>query len=175
MLGADDPDETDGDPGEREDEDSTALDGLPALPGDEEADNAGNSEYVLRVRASDPSTASAVVNVIVRITEVNEPPAFPYAAPTLLTVVENEDPPVITVGHGGDPINEPPAYAVTDPDGSADGPDPAAYTYSASGADGDDFDIDDGILTFKEGHEPDFEDQSSYSITIVARSARRGP
>ena len=174
VLGADDPDETDGDPGEREDEDSTALDGLPALPGDEEADNAGNSEYVLRVRASDPSTASAVVNVIVRITEVNEPPAFPYAAPTLLTVVENEDPPVITVGHGGDPINEPPAYAVTDPDGSADGPDPAAYTYSVSGADGDDFDIDDGILTFKEGHEPDFEDQSSYSITIVARSGGEG-
>ena len=34
----------------------------------------GNSEYVLRVRVSDPSTASATVNVIVRVTNVNEPP-----------------------------------------------------------------------------------------------------
>ena len=39
-----------------------------------------------------------------------------------------------------------------------------------SGADGDDFDIENGILTFKTGHEPDFEDQSSYSITVVAHS-----
>ena len=39
-----------------------------------------------------------------------------------------------------------------------------------SGADGDDFDIENGILTFVAGHEPDFEDQSSYSITVVAHS-----
>ena len=56
-------------------------------------DDANNSEYLLRVRASDPSTAFAVVNVIVRITEVNEPPAFPDDAPTLLSVVENVVPP----------------------------------------------------------------------------------
>ena len=62
------------DPGETEDEDSTALTGVPALPEDEEAGVAGNSEYVLRVRVSDPSTASATVNIIVRITEVNDPP-----------------------------------------------------------------------------------------------------
>ena len=36
VLGADDPDETDDDPGEREDEDSTDLTGLPALPSDED-------------------------------------------------------------------------------------------------------------------------------------------
>ena len=35
---------------------------------------ADNSEYVLRVRVSDPSTASATVNVIVRVTDVNEAP-----------------------------------------------------------------------------------------------------
>ena len=178
VLGADDPDETDDDPGEREDEVWTTPTGAPELPGDssdpEWPGAAGNSRYILRVRASDPSTASVTVNVIVTITEVNEPPAFPDDAPTLLTVVENEDPPVITVGHGGDPIDEPPAYAVTDPDGSADGPDPTAYTYSVSGADGDDFDIADGILAFKTDHEPDFEDQSSYSITIVARSGGEG-
>ena len=188
----DDPDEPECDlgegkagPGEREDEDSTALVGGPALPPGE-ADECGNSEYVLRVRASDPSTASATVNVIVRVTEVNEAPAFPEDAPTLLSVVEvvevvqvvedaAEPPagPVITVEHDGSPIDDPPAYAVTDQDGVVTGPegyDDTTYTYSVSGADGDDFDIENGILTFKTGREPDFEDQSSYSITVVAHS-----
>ena len=166
------------DPGETEDEDSTALTGLPALPGDEDADEEHNSEYVLRVRASDPSTASATVNVIVRVTEVNEAPAFDEDAPTLLSVVEttalsDTDPPVIRVGHNGVPIDDPPAYAVTDQDGSVTGPDgydDTAYTYSVSGPGGDDFVFDGGILSFKPGHEPDFEDQSSYSITLVAYS-----
>ena len=31
-----------------------------------------------------------------------------------------------------------------------------------------------GILSFKAGHEPDFEEQSSYSIAVVARSGK-GP
>ena len=40
-----------------------------------------------------------------------------------------------------------------------------------SGIDSDDFTFDNsGKLTFAAGHEPDFEDQSSYSITIVAHS-----
>ena len=60
------------DPEEIEDEDSTALPGAPALPEGEDAGDADNSEYVLRVRASDPSTAEAIVNVIVTVTEVNE-------------------------------------------------------------------------------------------------------
>ena len=66
-----------------------------------------------------------------------------------------------------------PAYAVTDQDGSVTGPDgydDTAYTYSVSGPGGDDFVFDGGILSFKPGHEPDFEDQSSYSITLVAYS-----
>ena len=166
VLGAD-PDET-------EDEGPTGLTGDPALPPDENAAQEGNSEYVLRVRASDPSTAFAVVNVIVTITEVNEPPSFDSDAPTLLTVEENpEGLPVITVGHGGVRIDSPPAYAATDQDGVVTGPEgynDTTYTYSVSGEDGDDFDIEDGILTFKEGHEPDFEDQSSYSITVEAHS-----
>ena len=186
VLGADpgkredDPDERECDlgegeagPGEREDEDSTALVGGPALPPGE-ADECGNSEYVLRVRVSDPSTASVTVNVIVTVTEVNEPPAFSDVVPTLLSVVEkvDEDPPDIKIEHSGASIDAD-TYAVTDQDGSADGPegyDPTIYTYTVSGADGDDFDIENGILTFKTGHEPDFEDQSSYSITVEAHS-----
>ena len=185
VLGADpgkredDPDERECDlgegeagPGEREDEDSTALVGGPALPPGE-ADECGNSEYVLRVRVSDPSTASATVNVIVTVTEVNEPPAFDDGAPTLLSVVENVDPPVIRVGHSVVLIDAG-TYAVTDQDGEVtgtDGYDDTNYTYTVSGADGDDFVFNtDNVLTFMTGHEPDFEDQSSYSITVVAHS-----
>ena len=163
------------DPGETEDEDSTALTGDPALPSDEDADEADNSEYVLRVRASDPSTASATVNVVVRVTEENEPPAFDDDAPTLLSVVEkvDEDTPDITVGHDGDPIDAS-TYTVIDQDGVVTGPDgydDTTYEYSVSGIDSDDFTFDNsGKLTFEAGHEPDFEDQSSYSITIVAHS-----
>ena len=64
-------------------------------------------------------------------------------------------------------------YAVTDQDGSVTGPDgydDTTYTYSVSGADRDALAFDSGILTFRTGHEPDFEDQSSYSITVVAHS-----
>ena len=161
------------DPGETEDEDSTALTGAAALPDYEDADDADNSEYVLMVRVSDPSIASATVNVIVKVTEVNEAPAFDDDAPTLLSVVENADPPVITVGHRGLPIDAD-TYAVTDQDGSVTGPDgydDTTYTYSVLGADSDDFAFDPtGKLTFITGHEPDFEDQSSYSITVVAHS-----
>ena len=104
------------------------------------------------------------MNVIVRVTEVNEPPAFDDA-PTLLSVVENEG----LAGHQGwahGPLIDASTYAVTDQDGA----DTTTYTYSVSGADGEDFAFENGILTFKTGHEPDFEDQSSYSITVVAHS-----
>ena len=166
------------DPGETEDEDSTTLAGAPALPGDEDAGGQDSGEYVLRVRVSDPSTASATVNVIVRVTEVNEPPAFDEDAPTLLSVVEKADPPVITVEHGGAHLDDD-TYAVTDQDGSVTGPggyDDTAYTYSLSGADRGHFAIDSatGVLSFRAGHEPDYEEQTSYSITVVARSGE-GP
>ena len=124
------------------------------------------------MRASDPSTASATVNVIVRVTEVNEAPAFDDDAPTLLSVVENADPPVITFGDDDSPVDAN-TFAVTDQDGSVTGPDgydDTTYTYSVLGADRDALAFDSGILTFRTGHEPDFEDQSSYSITVVARS-----
>ena len=165
------------DPDETEDEDSTALAGDPRLPEGEDAGDAGNGEYVLRVRASDPSIASATVNVIVTVTEVNEAPAFDEKAPRVLRVRENEDPPVLMVGHGNVPVDAG-TYAVTDQDGRVSGPggyDDTTYTYSVSGADGDDLAFDStGILGFVAGHQPDFEDRSSYSITVVARSGE-GP
>ena len=170
------------DPDETEDEDSTALTGGPALPEDENAGVAGNSEYVLRVRVSDPSTASAIVNVIVTVANVNEAPEFDEDVPTLLRVEENQknennqevNPPVITLEDGETPLEDR-AYAVTDEDGVTTGPDAyddTSYTYSLSGADRIFFTLDRtaGTLGFRSGHRPDFEYRSSYSITITARS-----
>ena len=172
VLGADGSEREEDD--ERVDEDSTSLTGSPALPQGEDAGLARNSQYVLRVRVSDPSTASATVNVIVTVTEVNEPPAFSDVVPTLLSVVEkvDEDPPDIKIEHSGASIDAD-TYAVTDQDGSVsdpDGYDDTTYTYSVSGADGDDFSFNSGTLAFITDHEPDFEDQSSYSITVEAHS-----
>ena len=174
VLGADAREHLD-DPSEREDEDSTGLTGSPALPTQEEADDEDNSEYVLRVRVSDPSTASATVNVIVTVTNVNEPPHFvDEAPPTVLRVSENADPPDITFGDDDSPVDED-TFAVTDQDGRVGDPHPYddtadTHMYSVTGADSDVLAFDEGVLGFREGHEPDYEERSSYSITITARS-----
>ena len=163
------------DPGETEDEVSTnaELDGDPRLPDGEDAGEADNSKYVLRVRVTDPSTASATVNVIVTVSEVNEAPHFDVDAPTLLSVTENEDPPVFVIEHDNTEVGAD-TYAVTDQDGivvGEDGSDDTIYTYSVSGPDSEFLAIDaTGNLSFREGHEPDFEDRSSYSITVEAHS-----
>ena len=70
----------------------------------EDAGDAANGEYVLRVRMSDPSTVTATVNVIVTVIGVNEPPEFGEDVPTLLRVRENADPPVITFGNADTPV-----------------------------------------------------------------------
>ena len=140
------------DAGEPEDKDTTSLTGGPALPVDEDAGVAGNSEYVLRVRVSDPSTASATVNVIVRVTNVNEAPAFGEDVPTVLRVRENADAPVITFGDDDSPVDAD-TFAVTDQDGAD-----TTHAYSVTGDDREvlAFDSSD-ILGFMAGHEPDFE------------------
>ena len=140
------------DAGEREDEDPTSL----------------HSEYVLRVRVSDPSSASATVNVIVRVTNVNEPPAFDEDVPTVLRVREITDlaestaQPVIMFGDDDNAKT----FAVTDQDAND-----TTFSYSVTGDDREvlAFDSDD-VLRFKPDHKPDFEDQSTYSITVVAHS-----
>ena len=163
------------DVGEREDEDSTSLSGGPELP-DEDAGVAGNGKYVLRVKVSDPSTASATVNVVVTVTGVNEAPRFDadpsrdgiQKPPAELSVTEGDadktlragTPPVALQGS---------TYAVTDEDAEDDPPQTGAY--SLEGADRDSFLISgQGSLSIADSHTPDFERQSSYSITIVARS-----
>ena len=80
----------------------------------EDADN--NSEYELLVKVSDPSTASATVNVIVTVDNINEPPEFDEDAPAVLKVRENADPLVITIGDSDTPVAAA-TFAVTDQDG----------------------------------------------------------
>ena len=151
---------------EQEDVNSADLPGDPMLP---ERENAGgsevpeaqrNSKYVLRVKVSDPSTASATVNVIVTVTNVNEAPEFDEDAPTLLRVVENVD-----------PLDDLSTYAATDQDA-----DDTNISYSLSGMDRSYFTLGEttGALRFREGHRPSFELKRSYSITIEARSGQ-GP
>ena len=167
LLGAD-PGETESDPGEREDEDSTDLSGVPELPENEDAADEYNSEYVLRVRVSDPSTASTTVNVIVRVTNVNEAPEFDQDVPTLLRVVENEDPPDLTFGDDDNRVDAN-TFSATDQDSHS-----ATFTYSVTGDDREFFAFDnDDVLRFKTDHKPDFEEKSSYSIAVAARSGAR--
>ena len=50
-----------------------------------------------------------------------------------------------------------------------------ADTYSVSGDDGKYFEFDsEGVLSFKAGRKPEFEERGSYSITVVAHSGE-GP
>ena len=167
MLGAD-AGQQENDPGEREDEDSTALTVDLALPREEDPGVDKNSQYVLRVRVSDPSTAAATVNVIVTVTNVNEPPAFDEKAPTLLRVTEGTVVPLSYVDATSTATVDGDTFVVTDQDGRVDD---ATYTYSVTGADSDVLAFDGaGVLGFRAGHEPDYEEQSSYSITVVASS-----
>ena len=172
-LGTDAREHLDNDPDEGEDKDLRKPPCVgPSLPEGEDAGAPRNSEYVLRVMASDPSTASATVNVIVRVTEVNEPPTFDEDAPTVLRVRENQKddagnpvPPVLSLEDGARQLPED-AYRATDQDGGD-----TLISFSLSGADRSDFTIDqDGVLSFREGREPDFEEKSSYSITVKASS-----
>ena len=81
------------DESEAEDVASTSLTPAePALPttgDDADADEANNSRYVLRVRATDPSGAAVVTNVIVTVTELPEAPEFSETVPATLWVTEN--------------------------------------------------------------------------------------
>ena len=124
--------------------------------------------------ATDPSTASATVNVIVRVTEVNEAPAFGEGAPTLMRVRENVDPPVITLEDGETPTDAD-TFAVTDQDGEVTGPDgydDTNYAYSVSGTDSRYFAFNSNdVLGFRANQEPDFEEKSSYAITVTATSS----
>ncbi len=158
---------------EREDEAATgftALSDVPEVgtPGvDPRVEN--NSMYVLIVRATDPSGAYKDVNVVVTVTELPEAPAFDDGAPMTLWVTEGTGRALRT----GKTVTTDPdnalgtaAYVATDDDGES-------ITYSVVEPDDEDFfsiDGSDAELTINATHTPNFEEQASYPITIVASS-----
>ncbi len=174
MLGADSSCNGQGDAGEHEDEDSRdspVLSDIPELAGGEDPRAGGDGRYVLRVRVSDPSTATATVNVIITVTDVNEPPRVVGSAPTVVRARENADPPAITFGDT-DAALSPETFAIIEQD-CADPP--GSYSYSVTGDDLEKLDFRPSLHQgFEVGRRLDYEEQSSYSLTVVASSGE-GP
>ena len=156
---------------QQEDEDSASLTPAPPVSADNvNPATAGNNHYVLQVRATDPSTASTTVNVIVTVTDANEAPEFPEAAPKTLQVSELTSAAKQLQTPGTPLANlDPAAYVPTDEDEGDTVPTTGGY--DVEGADEEFFSIgNDGALTVATDHTPNYEEQSSYSITIVTRS-----
>ena len=97
------------------------------------------------------TTVDASIDVTINVTDVNEGPAFADDAPATLTVAENTATDTdITDG----------LFTATDPENDT------PLTYSLAGTDAASFDIDTGTGQLKTKAALDFEDKSSYSVTI---------
>ena len=146
-------------------------------------------EYTVVIRATDPSSANDTATVTVLLTNVNEAPEFAKDTDdnflqTTLYIAEHGAtaavaPAIFTdTGLSAAVV----AYSATDEDGTTldDAP-----TFTLEGADEDDFSLTTaGVLTTRAtdtgppevlGLRANFEDKSSYSITIVAQSTDATP
>ncbi len=145
------------------------------------ADSVTGLTYTVTVTATDPSGAGTSQDVTIQVNDVNEAPAFDastdtgvQAPPTTVTVTENAD----TIALDGDPDtadNQAPSYRAVDADavGTDDANSPGGtVTYEVvEPADEDNFSINtDGVLSINTTATVDYEERSSYSITIVASS-----
>ena len=99
----------------------------------EELDYETKSEYMVTLMAMDPSGATDTINVMITVTDENDG--------AVIVGVEGIDYPE----NGEDPVA---TFSATDADGDE-------IEWSLSGVDEDAFEIDGGVLTFKES--PDFE------------------
>ena len=98
-------------------------------------DHETRSSYSVRVKADDGKGGTATIEVIITVTDVNEPPTV--NGENLVTIFENED--LIA------------SYSAIDPEGPA-----TTFTWSVTGTDRGDFVINElGELTFR--NTPDFE------------------
>ncbi len=156
-----------------------------------------DAEYVLRVRATDPSGAYSNVNVTVTLNDANEAPTFAEATATPRTAVTVVEGTVALLEPGAtadaDPVAlEANTFLATDQDTRVERPTDdtdttadAIVSYAVEGADAKYFNIGTdatdtttfGVLTIDPtvdgtttGYMPNYEEQSSYSITIVATS-----
>ena len=207
---ADTPDRDDGEDARFEiDEDSAQISVVKGLnhetPADERTpedtsetatNEADDNEYVIRVKATDPSGASETQDVLITVKDVNEAPEFDTEAAPLkdqltLYVDENIRGATVTL-RATEVAPDTPAtlepYAAEDDDNTTS-PDRDTVTYKLEG--GDDakpFTIGPGndgstaalgIIDAIDGGSPtanfDHEKQDTYSITIVAISADAAP
>ena len=115
--------------------------------------------YMVTVTATDPSGLNATVNVTIKVTNVDEPPEV--TGMDSVRVPENT---AVTTAVE--------TYMATDDEDDKEG---TAITWSLSGDDAGDFDIDEGVLTFKQT--PNYEmatgggltgTSNTYSVTVVA-------
>ena len=113
------------------------------------SDSNRNNEYLVTVRASD-GQYTGMLNVTVTVRDVNEAPVL----------------------DGPDTVDDFPENASTSRQVArytASDPERATVTLSLTGTDSDDFTLaSNGVLTFNTS--PDYEDQSSYSVTVRAEA-----
>ena len=111
-----------------------------------------SNTYSVTVMVTDGmATATIVVNITV--TDVNEPPGFADDVSTTIEIAEHYP--------GGTNVGAP--YTATDPEG-----DPLAYSLTGSGSER--FVVAaDGQITVAANALLDFEDRSSYTLSLAAR------
>ena len=136
---------------------------------------AENNAYAVTITATDPSGADATEAVTINVTDANESAAFDAGDSVLTDVNVVENTTALRGGADGtDPLDGT-AYATDDPDATETG-EPGLML---EGADAKYFDITDaGLLSIDDEQgtgpaddfSPNFEDQSTFSITIVATS-----
>ena len=132
---------------------------------------AGNNEYVVLVRATDPSGASHTVPVVITVKDANEPPKLADGKDqkTLYAAENVENTGLFTAAALTDD-SSPTTYTATDED--ADDLD-TAITFTLEGADEDDFTIaaaGTGTVTTAADAKFDYEDKKELSITLVVTS-----
>ena len=136
--------------------------------------------HTVRVKATDPSGASGMVDVVITIKDVNDTPKFSDStatvAPKTLWVVEDVGATGYTAtlrtsnAANGDALTNT-AYLATDDD-TADAAN--TITYGVEGADAGKFSIARATngstvtLSVKSDHKPNYEKQNSYAITVTA-------
>ena len=117
------------------------------------------STYAVTVTAEDPEGASASIGVTVSLTDANDPPVFDEGTGASRSLAENTG--------AGENVGLP--LAATDQDGDT-------LTYSLSGDDAADFELDTatGQLLTREGASYDYEEKATYSVTVEVSDGNEG-
>ncbi len=115
-------------------------------------DYEAKSSYTVTVTATDPSDASDSITVTITVNDVEEVPAFPAGESGARSVAEN----TAAGGNIGRPV------AATDGDGDS-------LTYSLGGTDAASFDIRESSGQLLTKATLNYEDKSSYSVTVSVR------